>query len=266
MKHKKTISYKSFMKSKYYCSKHKNYFKIYDELLTPYKNKKITFVDIGVFSGGSLFMWKDFFGRQAKIIGVEINPIAKKFKKYGFKIFIGDQSNPNFWKNFFKKIGKVDIILDDGGHTNYQQIITLNACIPNIRDNGLMIVEDTHSSYIKKKFYNPSKYSFMNYNKKIIDDINYRFPNLGNFKYSLNKFIYSVENFESIVSYKINRKLCGINAPIENKRINIGPKELRSKLDKNSFLYKFKKFFNIKSNLTYFIFLVNSIKSIKFFK
>ena len=57
-----------------------------------------------------------------------------------------------FWKNFFKKVGKVDIILDDGGHTNYQQIITLNSCVPHIKDDGLMVVEDTHASYIKKNF------------------------------------------------------------------------------------------------------------------
>ena len=91
-----------------------------------------------------------FFGKKAKIIGVELNPLAKKFEKYGFKIFIGDQSKPIFWKNFFKKVGKVDIILDDGGHTNYQQIITLNSCVPHIKDDGLMVVEDTHASYIKK--------------------------------------------------------------------------------------------------------------------
>ena len=80
-------------------------------------------------------MWKNFFGKKAKIIGIDLNPDSKRFEKYGFKIFIGDQSKESFWKNFFKKVGKVDIVLDDGGHTNYQQIITTNCCIPNIKDN-----------------------------------------------------------------------------------------------------------------------------------
>ena len=53
-------------------------------------------------------MWRDFFGKKAKIIGIDLNPDAKRFEKYGFKIFIGDQSNVNFWKKFFSKIGKVD--------------------------------------------------------------------------------------------------------------------------------------------------------------
>ena len=266
MDYKKTLSFKSFIKSKYYCSKHKNYFEVYDRLFSSYRNKKITFVDIGVFSGGSLFMWKNFFGKKAKIIGVELNPLARKFEKYGFKIFIGDQSSPIFWKNFFKKVGKVDLILDDGGHTNYQQIITLNSCIPNIKDEGLMVVEDVHASYLKKKFYNPSKRSFINYNKKLVDDINARFPNLKQFKFSLNNYIYSIENFESIVSFKINKKLCKLNEMINNKRKNIQPIEMRSQLKKDSILFKLKKALNSKSNFTLLEFLINSIKLKRYFK
>ena len=69
MNYKKTNSYKSFIKSKYLSLKYKNYFNIYDNLFNEYKNKNITFVEIGVFSGGSLFMWRNFFGKKAKIIG-----------------------------------------------------------------------------------------------------------------------------------------------------------------------------------------------------
>ena len=105
MNYKKTNSYKSFIKSKYLSLKYKNYFNVYDKLFNKYRNKKITFVEVGVFSGGSLFMWRNFFGKKAKIIGIDLNPESKKFEKYGFKIFIGDQSKEKFWKNFFSKIG-----------------------------------------------------------------------------------------------------------------------------------------------------------------
>mgnify|MGYP000527423631 CR=1 FL=1 len=37
------------------------------------------------------------------------NPNAKKLEKHGFQIFIGDQSNPNFWKNFFKNYKKISL-------------------------------------------------------------------------------------------------------------------------------------------------------------
>ena len=266
MSFKKTKSYKFFAKSKYYCCKHKNYFHIYDDLFKKYQNKPITFVEIGIFSGGSLFMWKNFFGKKARIIGIELNPDAKRFEKYGFEIFIGDQSNEKFWDNFFKKVGKVDVVLDDGGHTNYQQTITSNKCIPMIKDDGMMVVEDVHTSYIKHNWYNPSKYSFINYSKKIIDDINTRFTGLPNFKFSLKKYIYKIDFFESIVSFHINRKLCKQNSFISNSKKTTSPKEFRNTLDKKTFLFKLKKIFNLKNNFTYIVFLLNSLKIKKFFK
>jgi len=266
MNFKKTKSYKSFLKSKYSCIKCINYFNIYDELFKKYRNKKITFVEIGIFSGGSLFMWRDYFGKKARIIGIDLNPESKRFEKYGFEIFIGDQSSNKFWKNFFKKIGKVDIVLDDGGHTNYQQIITTNQCIPMINDGGKMVIEDVHTSFIKYNWYNPSKYSFINYSKKIIEDINSRFPGLKSFQFSLKKYIYKIDFFESIVSFDINRKLCKKNSFIENNKKNIKPVEYRNFLSKKSIFYKLKTFFKLRTNFTYPVFILNAFKLRKYFK
>ena len=266
MNYKKTLTFKAFKKSKYLSLKYFNYFPIYDSLLKKFRNKKIIFVEIGVFSGGSLFMWRHFFGKKAKIIGIDLNPDIKRFKKYGFEMVIGDQSDEEFWKKFFKKYGKVDIILDDGGHTNYQQIKTVNNCVSNIRDGGLLITEDVHTSYIKDKWYNPSKYSFINYTKKLIDDLNSRYPGLKKQKFSLNKYIYSIQNFESITVFNINRKLSKMNKEVRNDKKSTNPKEFRAMLSKNSFFYKIKNFFRTKTNFTYFIFLINSFKLRNFFK
>ena len=85
--------YDLWKNSKYHSVKHGNYFEIYEELFSEYVGKKITFVTIGVLSGGSLFMWRDYFGENARIIGVELNPVAKKWEKHGFEIFIGDQGS-----------------------------------------------------------------------------------------------------------------------------------------------------------------------------
>ena len=207
-----------------------------------------------------------FFWKKAKIIGIDLNPDIKRFEKYGFDILIGDQSREDFWNKFFKKYGKVDIVLDDGGHTNYQQIKTVNSCIPNIKDGGILITEDIHTSYIKDKWYNPSKYSFINYTKKLIDDINSRYPGLKKQNFSLSKYIYSIYNFESITVFNIDRKLSKMNKEVRNNKLSINPKEFRASLSEDSFFYKIKKFFNTKTNFTYLIFLINSFKLMKFFK
>jgi hypothetical protein len=177
-----------FNSSKNRSIKWKKYFPIYEKLFEKYRNEKITFVEIGVLDGGSLEIWKKYFGTKSRIIGIDNNPQCKKFENKDHEIYIGSQSDPLFWNNFYKKIGNVDIILDDGGHNNDQQIITLVESIKNINDGGLHVVEDVHSSY-QKHYGNPYKYSFINFAKKTIDDINATFPNIKNFSYSLNKHV-----------------------------------------------------------------------------
>jgi hypothetical protein len=230
--------YTIFKNSNLFSTKHLKYFDCYEELLQKYKNKKITLVEIGVLSGGSLLMWRNYLGNEARIIGIDLNESAKKLKKYGFEIFIGNQSDPEFWKKFYKKVGKIDILIDDGGHTNNQQIVTLTSSLANINNDGIIIVEDTHSSYMKN-FDNPSKYSFINFMKKTIDDLNSKFPGLKKFKYSLNDYIYALVFYESLVGIKIDRKRCYENKKIKNNGSKKILKDIRVVNRKNNFLKNF---------------------------
>ena len=181
------------------------YFQAYEEIFNKYVGKKITFVEVGVLHGGSLFMWREYFGKEARIIGIDLHPKAKELEKYGFEIYIGSQSDESFWKDFFAKVGKIDILLDDGGHGNDQQIITLVESIHNTNDDGIIVIEDVHASYMKR-FGNPSKHSFVNYSKYLINVVNSRFPDTKIKKNDFKNKIYSVSFYESIVAIKINSK------------------------------------------------------------
>ena len=72
----------AFSKSPEPCLKQTSYFSVYDTLLSQYIGKEITFVEVGILDGGSLFMWQEFFGPQARIIGIDLNPNAKKMGKF----------------------------------------------------------------------------------------------------------------------------------------------------------------------------------------
>ena len=69
-------------------SNHEKYFDVYEEYFSEFKGKKITFVEVGIFNGGSLKVWKEYFGPDARIIGVDINPECKKFEEDGIEVFI----------------------------------------------------------------------------------------------------------------------------------------------------------------------------------
>ena len=222
--------YKFFKESELHTSKSNTYFNIYNELFEKYRNQKITFVEVGVKWGGSLLMWKKFFGKNARIIGIDLYPETKKLEKYGLEIFIGDQSSDVFWRNFFLEVGKIDILLDDGGHTNENQILTLNNIINNVNDNGLIVIEDTSASYSKKHF-NPSKYSFINYSKFLIDDLYGKVKDKSRLeevfkKNSLNDSIYSIKFFNSIVAFFIDRKKCIDKENIFNRALEEQPSEV----------------------------------------
>jgi cephalosporin hydroxylase len=221
--------YKSYTKSPYLSIKHSTYFQVYAELFEQYRYKPITFVEVGILNGGSLFMWRDYFGPEARIIGIDLNPLAKKWEKEGFEIYIGSQSDNSFWKDFFNVVGPVDIVLDDGGHTFEQQIVTVDNCIPNIKDGGLAVVEDTHTSYFAHFGY-PSKYSFIEWTKKLIDGINSRFPsvNVSNLPYK--ESVYSIAFFESIVCLRVDRKKCFISAPTSNNGISFDAVDYRNSM------------------------------------
>ena len=192
------------------------YFQVYEDVFKKYIGKKITFVEVGVLHGGSLFMWREYFGKEARIIGIDLHPKAKELEKHGFEIYTGSQSDVNFWKNFFSEVGKIDILLDDGGHGNLQQIVTLSETIDNINDDGVILIEDIHTSYLKK-FGNPSKYSFVNYSKHLIDVINSRFPDTQLKKNNpFKNKIYSISFHESIVTIKINKKKSIDATPLKN--------------------------------------------------
>ena len=58
---------KFFKSSPRYSIKWNNYFEIYENIFKKYVNKKITFVEVGIGNGGSLFMWRKFLEIRLKL-------------------------------------------------------------------------------------------------------------------------------------------------------------------------------------------------------
>jgi len=209
------FAYKAYIASPHRSIKHTTYFQVYEQLFKPYRNKKITFVEVGVLDGGSLFMWRKFFGKKARIIGIDLNPEAKKWEKDNFEIYIGSQSDPAFWSKFSKEVGPVDLLLDDGGHRFDQQFVTLESMLDQINDGGMLVVEDTHTSYFGG--FGDNEKSFVHYVKDYIDKINYRFSQLMKIalkeKKTIDHRVFSIEIFESIIAFKVNKKNCYLPSP-----------------------------------------------------
>lgn len=124
-----------------------HYFEVYEAHFSRFRGKDIKILEIGVSQGGSLQMWRDYFGPQAKIYGVDINPDCKSLEEENITIFIGSQSDRGFLRDLREKIGQVDILIDDGGHTMNQQIVSFEELYSLVKLNGVYLCEDCHTSY-----------------------------------------------------------------------------------------------------------------------
>jgi hypothetical protein len=124
-----------------------HYFEIYERHFSRFRGREVHIAEIGVASGGSLEMWRDYFGPKAHIYGVDINPDCKVYERDGIKVFIGDQTDRSFWRDFRTKVPKLDIVIDDGGHKYEQQVVSLEELLPHLRPNGVYLCEDVFSAF-----------------------------------------------------------------------------------------------------------------------
>jgi hypothetical protein len=124
-----------------------HYFDIYHSHFNRFRRRRITVVEFGVQNGGSLDMWRHYFGRKARIIGVDIDPRCKALERPGTEILIGDQEDRDFLRQLRDHVGPIDVLIEDGGHTMGQQIATFEELWPSIAPGGVFLIEDLHTSY-----------------------------------------------------------------------------------------------------------------------
>ena len=150
-----------------------HYFAIYERHFSKFRGKSPVILEVGVSKGGSLQMWKDYFGPGCRIYGIDIDPSCKKYEEDDIEIFIGSQEDPIFLAEVRDRIGKVDIMIDDGGHEMSQQITTFRELYGSVSTErgGVYLCEDTHTSYHESYFNaglgNPN--SFMEMAKSMVD-------------------------------------------------------------------------------------------------
>lgn len=150
-----------------------HYFEVYDHHFSRYRGKPVNILEIGVFNGGSIQLWKDYFGPQANIYGVDIDPRCKQFEEENVHIFIGDQADRSFLRQLREEIPRPDILIDDGGHLMHQQIATFEELYPFVAEDGVYLCEDLHTSYWPEWGGGTRKPgTFIEYAKRLIDSLN----------------------------------------------------------------------------------------------
>jgi hypothetical protein len=155
-------------------NKWKHYFEIYDRHFAGYRNSAATILEIGVAAGGSLDLWRRYFGTKARIIGLDINPDCKRFERDGTLIRIGSQNDPAFLERLSAELGPFDIVIDDGSHRFEHQLTAFRALFHHIRADGIYSCEDVCTSYWEPEFGGGVRKpgTFIEFAKELVDELN----------------------------------------------------------------------------------------------
>ena len=127
-----------------------SYLPLYQELLKGKKDTAKNVLEVGIYTGGSIKLWSDFFP-NATTYGLDIIAdyhIWDELKnKDRIKLYTSyDAYNDgDFNTNFLNKDTRFDFMLDDGPHTleSMKQFIKLYSQV--MTDDGILIIEDVQS-------------------------------------------------------------------------------------------------------------------------
>jgi hypothetical protein len=149
-----------------------HYLELYDRHLGRLRGRPLRVLELGIFRGGSLQIWKEYFGEQAIVHGVDIDPACAQFSEDRIVPHIGSQSDVGFLKRVVDQMGGVDVVIDDASHKGSDQIISFEVLYPLLDTNGIYICEDTRSSYWSQYdggYRKPG--TFVEYAKGLIDGL-----------------------------------------------------------------------------------------------
>lgn len=157
-----------------------HYIPLYDKYFGIFRNRKIRFLEIGVSKGGSLQMWRKYFGEDAIIFGIDINPECKKYDGIHGQVRIGSQVDSDFLLSVIAEMGGIDIVLDDGSHHMDHIVSTLRTLFPHLNNSGVYLIEDLHTAYWNGYGGGiSSKNNFFNIIRDVVDDIHHWYHGEG---------------------------------------------------------------------------------------
>lgn len=168
-----------------------NYLDIYEKYFASLKNKPLKILEIGVRTGSSLRMWKEYFP-NAQIFGLDVRPDCIEHEEDRISITIGDQADPKVLDETLKKAGgQFDIIIDDGSHVNVFTLKSFHYLFPHLTPNGIYVIEDMRPTYcaledmnIRARWYggpwmdksvniNNDRQDLMNFFKEKLEDLDF---------------------------------------------------------------------------------------------
>lgn len=124
-----------------------SYLHIYDSYLSSVRHSVQSVLELGVKSGASLRMWRDYFP-NAQIHGVDLNPECLRQRGERITIHIASQDDEDRLTEVAAIAGGFDLIVDDCSHINELTLASHRILWPHLRGGGHYAIEDLGMSHV----------------------------------------------------------------------------------------------------------------------
>lgn len=127
-----------------------SYLELYQRLLCKKQRTAKNVLEVGIYKGGSIKLWRDFF-TKATVYGLDIIDSTQVWDgiKNQDRITLytsTDAYNEDFFTETFLKSGvRFDFMLDDGPHTLESMKAFIRLYSQIMTENGILIIEDVQS-------------------------------------------------------------------------------------------------------------------------
>jgi|SRR5271166_342676 len=186
-----------------------HYFPAYERHFNRYINRPLIFLEIGCGQGGSLQMWKRYFGPYAQIIGIDKRPECATLQEDQVAIRIGEQQDQTFLSNVIDEFGTPDIVLDDGSHMMSHIMAAFRYLYPRTAPDGIYMVEDLCTAYWEEYeggLCRPG--SFIELCKSLVDELNAEWTRGALPPTDFTRTTQSMHFYDSIAVFERGRTLC----------------------------------------------------------
>lgn len=180
-----------------------HYLPIYERHMGRFRKQReqpVRLLELGVSHGGSLQLWRTYFGPTARIFGVDVNPLCRAVDDADLCVRIGSQADPEFLTRVVGEMEGVDIVVDDASHVATHQRISFQTLFPLLGPGGIYIAEDLHTSYWYSYGGGLGRQgSFIEEMKHLIDDIHVSFSQARPRFPEIYRTVESIHFYDSIV-------------------------------------------------------------------
>ena len=130
-------------------AEHSHYLRNYEECFQPLWNKEIRLLELGIYKGGSLLLWRDYF-EKGLIVGLDVQPVEIEDSTGRVRTYQGMQQDTDLLDRIGRETAPhgFDVIIDDCSHIGELTRISFWHLFDNhLKSGGIYVIEDWSASY-----------------------------------------------------------------------------------------------------------------------